>query len=171
MIAPREASSWRRRGRRSNVLPENNLAYEVCDRGCYSGPLYSTRLAPCSVAISLAPGFRPTTVVITQCWHRRMSGRWTRLFWNVGQTRPRTALTTRRDQHAALVFPSVYSSRHLLWCFCFAFLLPPPYLAGISAANVAGLTIKLLPSQLPQLGTFVCFAALRWPPSETGAET
>jgi len=47
--------------------------------------------------------------------------------------------------------------------FVLPFLLPPPYLAGISAANVAGYNNKVASLAAAALGTFVCFAALRWP--------
>ncbi len=48
--------------------------------------------------------------------------------------------------------------------FVLPFLLPPPYLAGISAANVAGFNNKVASLAAAALGTLVCFAALRWPP-------
>jgi hypothetical protein len=47
--------------------------------------------------------------------------------------------------------------------FVLPFLLPPPYLAGISAANVAGFNNKVASLAAAALGTFVFFAALRWP--------
>jgi hypothetical protein len=47
--------------------------------------------------------------------------------------------------------------------FILPFLLPPPYLAGISAANVAGFNNKVASLAAAALGTFVCFAALSWP--------
>src|ERR1700730_7011267 len=47
--------------------------------------------------------------------------------------------------------------------FVLPFLLPPPYLAGISAANVAGYNNKVASLAAAALGTLVCFAALRWP--------
>jgi len=47
--------------------------------------------------------------------------------------------------------------------FVLPFLLPPPYLAGISAANVAGFNNKVASLAAAALGTFVCFAAIRWP--------
>jgi hypothetical protein len=46
--------------------------------------------------------------------------------------------------------------------FIAPFLLPPPYLAGISAANVAGFNNKVA-SPAAAAGTFVFFATLRWP--------
>jgi hypothetical protein len=50
--------------------------------------------------------------------------------------------------------------------FILPFLLPPPYLAGISAANVAGFNNKVASLAAAALGTFVFFAALRWPSSK-----
>jgi hypothetical protein len=47
--------------------------------------------------------------------------------------------------------------------FVLPFLLPPPYLAGVSAANVAGFNNKVASLASAALGTFVGFAALRWP--------
>jgi hypothetical protein len=47
--------------------------------------------------------------------------------------------------------------------FVLPFLLPPPYLAGISAANVAGFNNKVASLAAAALGTFVGFAAFRWP--------
>ena len=47
--------------------------------------------------------------------------------------------------------------------FVLPFLLPPPYLAGISAANVAGFNNKVASLTAAALGTIVFFAALRWP--------
>ena len=47
--------------------------------------------------------------------------------------------------------------------FVLPFLLPPPYLAGESEANVAGFNNKVASLAAAALGTFVCFAALRWP--------
>jgi hypothetical protein len=47
--------------------------------------------------------------------------------------------------------------------FILPLLLPPPYLAGISAANVAGFNNKVASLAAAALGTFVFFAALRWP--------
>ncbi len=48
--------------------------------------------------------------------------------------------------------------------FLLPFLLPPPYLAGISAANVAGFNNKVASLAAAALGALVCFTALRWPP-------
>ena len=48
--------------------------------------------------------------------------------------------------------------------FVLPFLLPPPYLAGISAANVAGFNNKVSSLAAAALGTLVGFVALRWPP-------
>jgi hypothetical protein len=45
--------------------------------------------------------------------------------------------------------------------FVLPFLLPPPYLAGISAANVAGFNNKVASLAAAALGTFVFFAAIR----------
>jgi hypothetical protein len=50
--------------------------------------------------------------------------------------------------------------------FILPFLLPPPYLAGISAANVAGFNNKVASLVAAALGTFVFFAALGWPRSK-----
>jgi hypothetical protein len=47
--------------------------------------------------------------------------------------------------------------------FIAPFLLPPPYLAGISAANVAAFNNKVAALAAAGLGTLVFFAALRWP--------
>ncbi len=47
--------------------------------------------------------------------------------------------------------------------FILPFLLPPPYLAGISAANVAGFNNKVAALAAAALGTIVFFAALSWP--------
>lgn len=47
--------------------------------------------------------------------------------------------------------------------FVLPFLLPPPYLAGVSAANVAGFNNKVASLAAAAIATFVCFAALRWP--------
>ncbi len=47
--------------------------------------------------------------------------------------------------------------------FVFPFLLPPPYLAGISAANVAGFNNKVASLAAAALGTLVCFAAASGP--------
>src|SRR3984893_11903954 len=49
--------------------------------------------------------------------------------------------------------------------FVLPFLLPPPYLAGISAANVAGFNNKVASLAAAALGTCVFFTALRWPRS------
>jgi hypothetical protein len=57
--------------------------------------------------------------------------------------------------------------------FIAPFLLPPPYLAGISAANVAGFNNKVASLAAAALGTFVFFAALRWPrvkPEQSNAD-
>jgi hypothetical protein len=76
------------------------------------------------------------------------------------------------------VLPSVYT-RYVIntqrWVFplcillatCFGvfvlpFLLPPPYLAGVSAANVAGFNNKVAALAAAALGTFVFFVGLRW---------
>jgi hypothetical protein len=48
--------------------------------------------------------------------------------------------------------------------FLLPFLLPPPYLAGISAANVAGFNNKVASLAAAALGALVWFTALRWPP-------
>jgi hypothetical protein len=48
--------------------------------------------------------------------------------------------------------------------FVLPFLLPPPYLAGVSAANVAGFNNKVAALAAAAVSTFVCFAALKWPP-------
>ena len=53
--------------------------------------------------------------------------------------------------------------------FLLPFLLPPPYLAGVSAANVAGFNNKVAALAAAALGTFVFFAALRWPPEKQEA--
>jgi hypothetical protein len=50
--------------------------------------------------------------------------------------------------------------------FILPFLLPPPYLAGVSAANVAGFNNKVASLAAAALGTFVFLAALRWPRSK-----
>jgi hypothetical protein len=47
--------------------------------------------------------------------------------------------------------------------FVLPFLLPPPYLAGISAANVAGFNNKVASLAAAALGALVFFAALRTP--------
>ena len=47
--------------------------------------------------------------------------------------------------------------------FILPFLLPPPYLTGVSAANVAGFNNKVASLAAAALGTVVFFAALRWP--------
>src|SRR5580704_2111543 len=47
--------------------------------------------------------------------------------------------------------------------FVLPFLLPPPYLAGISAANVAGFNNKVASLAAAALGTVVFFVALGWP--------
>ena len=47
--------------------------------------------------------------------------------------------------------------------FILPFLLPPPALAGISAANVAGFNNKVAALAAAALGAFVFFAALRTP--------
>jgi hypothetical protein len=47
--------------------------------------------------------------------------------------------------------------------FVLPFLLPPPYLAGISAANVAGFNNKVASLAAAAVATFVCFAAVKWP--------
>ncbi len=52
--------------------------------------------------------------------------------------------------------------------FIAPFLLPPPYLAGISAANVAGFNNKAASLAAAALGTLVFFTALRWPRVKPG---
>jgi hypothetical protein len=47
--------------------------------------------------------------------------------------------------------------------FVLPFLLPPPYLAGVSAANVAGFNNKVASLAAAAVGTFVGIAALKWP--------
>jgi hypothetical protein len=47
--------------------------------------------------------------------------------------------------------------------FVLPLLLSPPYLAGISAANVAGFNNKVASVAAAAVGTFVGFAALTWP--------
>lgn len=50
--------------------------------------------------------------------------------------------------------------------FVLPFLLPPPYLAGISAANVAGFNNKVASLAAAALGTLVFFVALKRPPEQ-----
>jgi hypothetical protein len=47
--------------------------------------------------------------------------------------------------------------------FVLPLLLPPPYLTGISAANVAGFNNKVASLAAAAVGTFVGFAAFSWP--------
>src|ERR1700722_2931281 len=70
----------------------------------------------------------------------------------------RYVITTQR-----WIFPLCIFLATCFGGFIAPFLLPPPYLAGISAANVAGFNNKAAPLAAAALGTFVFLAALRWP--------
>jgi hypothetical protein len=70
-------------------------------------------------------------------------------------------ITTKR-----WIFPLFIFLATCFGVFIAPFLLPPPYLAGISAANVAGFNNKVASLAAAAMGTFVFFAVLRWPRSK-----
>src|ERR1700722_3153509 len=72
----------------------------------------------------------------------------------------RYVITTKR-----WIFPLFIFLATCFGVFIAPFLLPPPYLAGISAANVAGFNNKVASLAAAALGTCVFFTALRWPRS------
>jgi hypothetical protein len=80
----------------------------------------------------------------------------------------RYVITTQR-----WIFPLCIFLATCFGVFVAPFLLPPPYLAGISAANVAGFNNKVASLAAAALGTLVFFAVLRWPrvkPEQSNAD-
>jgi hypothetical protein len=144
---------------------------DVCMAGWVTR-LYLKRLAACSVPIfqlhpgSVFPkGHLPSLFTyeppIDEQLGRLSTSNWaavSRHLRNQGARYTRGVINTKR-----WYFPLCILLGTCFGVFVLPFLLPPPYLAGISAANVAGFNNKVASLAAAALGTLVCFAAFRWP--------